>query len=601
MAISTSPAASATPPSHWRTLAFVAAAAAVVGGVSYLVLSSSSSSSSPVSTSSQKQKKRKSKAGASKAPTATDTAAALAATESVDVASKDTTASTASPPTEVKSADDTTLLTCDIAALSDDERKSMAKEAKSAGNKYFAEKQYKEAISYYSRAIDLHPDAIYYANRAACWANMSNYENVIQDCIKSLDLDPRYIKAIYRRGQAYQSIGKLEDALKDYTAICMLEEFKKESSIHTTDRILKEIGQQKTVEVMKTKESRLPSHSFVKAYMDSFRPPYLGAEKVAGLDEKAEGDSGVKEAFKLALNHKWVESEAVLSTAILSELSPAFEAHALSLSGTYSFLRGDLNSAFSAFGNILEKDPKNVHVCIKRASIFMERGDIESAIREYSRAEEVGPNDADLYYHRGQIQFLTGNLASAISDYRKSLELDDEFVYAHIQLGVALYKEGKQAEATGIFKKAEKKFPDSPELPNYYGELLMDQGLFADAVSSFEKAITMNPTSPLPYINKAILHLQWKKDVETAEKLCRKAIEVDPYCDISFTQLAQLLIHQNRFDEALDCYTQAIDVSRTEPEVLNVITCREACAAQLYVSKLFPDIFSKLRASSEAI
>jgi import receptor subunit TOM70 len=92
----------------------------------------------------------------------------------------------------------------------------------------------------------------------------------------------------------------------------------------------------------------------------------------------------------------------------------------------------------------------------------------------------------------------------------------------------------------------------------------------------------MDATSPLPYINKAILKLQWKQESEEAEANCRKAIEVDPLCDIAYTQLAQLLCLQNKLAEAILIYDKAIAIARTEAEIMNVISCQEAASAQLY-------------------
>ncbi|KAJ1555300.1 TOM (translocase of outer membrane) complex component [Cladochytrium tenue] len=553
---------------QWRTLAIALASVAVAGGVSYLVYSvTSSTATTPTAKAPGKSKKGK------------KVTRSVATTPVVD--------ETETKPKATTTADD--LLTKDASVLGNEERTALAKEAKSVGNKLFGEKSYEDAVKYYTRAIELSPDAIYFANRAACYANLGKNEDVIEDCTKALELDPRYVKAIYRRAQAYTLTEKLEEALKDYTSICMLEEFKKESSIQTTDRILKDIGKAKTDEMMKTKTPRLPSDTFVKAYN--------GASIVAGLSEVTPGDSIVKKAFALLLKHEWDAAMALITEALDHKLSHSFELHALNLSGTFAFLRGEVNKASDLYEKALEMDPKNVNVCIKRASIFMERGDLESAIREYERAEGLNKKDPDVYYHRGQIRFLTGDLASAISDYRKSLSLDDNFVYAHIQLAVALYKDGNRNEASNVFKKAENKFADSPEVSNYYGEILMDQELFDEALESFDKSIAMNPKSPLPYINKAILYLQWKKDAPKAEELCRKATDVDPLCDIAYIQLSQLLIHQNRLSEALATYDQAIAVTRTEPELMNAISCREACAAQIYVSELYPDIFAKLRAS----
>ena len=96
----------------------------------------------------------------------------------------------------------------------------------------------------------------------------------------------------------------------------------------------------------------------------------------------------------------------------------------------------------------------------------------------------------------------------------------------------------------------------------------------------------MNPKSPLPYINKAILAIQWKQDATTAETLCRKAIEIDPLCDIAYTQLAQLLCLSNRLDEAIQVYDKAITIARSEAEIINVVSCQEAALAQMHVIKV---------------
>jgi hypothetical protein len=59
----------------------------------------------------------------------------------------------------------------------------------------------------------------------------------------------------------------------DYTAICMLEEFKKESSIQTTDRILRDIGKKQADEIMETKTPRLPSETFIRGKVSAYQLP----------------------------------------------------------------------------------------------------------------------------------------------------------------------------------------------------------------------------------------------------------------------------------------------------------------------------------------
>ena len=243
----------------------------------------------------------------------------------------------------------------------------------------------------------------------------------------------------------------------------------------------------------------------------------------------------------------------------------------------------------------LELDSKNVNSIIKLATLHMEKAEVEKAVGFFDEAEKLNPNDPDLYYHRGQIRFLVGDFPGAIQDYKKSVNIDPSCVYAYIQLGVAQYKAGENEKSKRTFEQAIKKFQDAYEVYNYYAEILIDSGKTNLALEYLEKAITLEPNSPLAYINRAILQLQGNNNPEAAEIDCRMAVQVDPQSDIAMTQLAQLLCHQNKIEEAIGLYDKAIQVTRTKQEVLNIVSCREAALAQLFVVENYPNEIAKLR------
>lgn len=62
------------------------------------------------------------------------------------------------------------------------------------------------AIAAYTKAIESlprkdHPKAsTFYSNRAACYKNLSDFKNVVNDCTASLEVDPNNWKARLRRG-----------------------------------------------------------------------------------------------------------------------------------------------------------------------------------------------------------------------------------------------------------------------------------------------------------------------------------------------------------------------------------------------------------------
>ncbi|KAI8900668.1 hypothetical protein BC833DRAFT_580978 [Globomyces pollinis-pini] len=478
--------------------------------------------------------------------------------------------------------------------------KVLAQEAKAAGNKLYAAKKFNEAIEQYTKAIALHTDAVFYCNRAASYSNIQEYQLAINDCNEAIKLDKAYIKAFHRRALAFEKLGNLKDALNDYTVVCVLESFQNQNSMAAPDRLLKVISTQRTEEIMKSKVTTMPSQTFISAYMDSFRATPSDAQIVLDLESETESDLLLKKTFTAYTKREWQTSFDLVNLAIKEDKfsDKLIKAKAYNYRATLHFLMGLVNEAVEDLEKSLELDPKNVNSIIKRATLYMERGEVEKTIQQFEKAESVTKEHPDLFYHRGQVRFLTGDFEGAVQDYSNSLKYEKEnesSVYVHIQMGVAKYKLGDLVGSDAKFKEAKKLFPKSAEVWNYHGEILMDKQNFADAEKSFLKAIEMDPKSPLPYINMAILLLQWKNDGDGSEAQCKKAIEVDPLCDIAYTQLAQLLCHQNKMDEALRVYNDAIKIARTEAEVMNIISCQEAAAAQAHVMKNFPEAMAKLR------
>eukprot|EP00241_Pyramimonas_parkeae_P011142 CAMPEP_0114226394 /NCGR_PEP_ID=MMETSP0058-20121206/1212_1 /TAXON_ID=36894 /ORGANISM="Pyramimonas parkeae, CCMP726" /LENGTH=225 /DNA_ID=CAMNT_0001337123 /DNA_START=252 /DNA_END=929 /DNA_ORIENTATION=- len=104
------------------------------------------------------------------------------------------------------------------------ERAEKAEELKREGNVLYAEEKYLESREKYTAAVQAAPPeweaiAVYYANRAASNMFLGNYEDVVDDCTKSLELRPEYAKARQRRAHAYEKLDDVEKALEDLKAI----------------------------------------------------------------------------------------------------------------------------------------------------------------------------------------------------------------------------------------------------------------------------------------------------------------------------------------------------------------------------------------------
>ncbi|KAI5301408.1 TOM (translocase of outer membrane) complex component, partial [Ascosphaera pollenicola] len=489
-------------------------------------------------------------------------------------------------------------------------RSSYAAKLKAAGNKFFGSKDYNRAIDLYSRAILCRPDPVYYSNRAACYNALSDWEKVIADTSSAIDMDQEYVKAINRRANAYEAIGSYREALLDFTASCIIEGFAKEPAKLSVERLLNKIAAEKAKEIIAKKGKKLPSPTFVSNYLQSFRPKPLPVGLSTEIDLDEESGKGLLRKGLLALDRRTSDAydEACASFEKALEVGglDEFEALALDMRATFTYLVGDTTKALEDLEKAITLDPTQTQSYIKRASLHLELGNRESAIDDFELAINQNKDDPDIYYHRAQLHFILSELAEAAKDYQKSIDLDPEFIYSHIQLGVTQYKMGSIASAMATFRRSLKNFENVSDVYNYFGELLLDQQKFTESIEKFEKAIDLEKqnrpwgVNVLPLINKALALFQWKHDFKEAEELCQKALIIDPECDIAVATLAQLLLQEGKVQEALKYFERASEMARTESEVVNAISYAEATRAQLEVQQRFPKLAQKLQAMGAA-
>ncbi|KAF5834540.1 Metallo-dependent phosphatase-like protein [Dunaliella salina] len=91
----------------------------------------------------------------------------------------------------------------------------LAEQEKQAGNTHFRDKKYQHAIDSYTQSLEHQENAAVLCNRALCHSKLEEYGSAVADATRALELDPTFIKAYYRRGDANFALGKCKLALKD--------------------------------------------------------------------------------------------------------------------------------------------------------------------------------------------------------------------------------------------------------------------------------------------------------------------------------------------------------------------------------------------------
>ncbi|PLW14758.1 hypothetical protein PCANC_01743 [Puccinia coronata f. sp. avenae] len=489
-----------------------------------------------------------------------------------------------------------------IESQSEETRSRYAFILKTSGNKAYQAKNYQKAIEYYSKAIECEQKAVYYSNRAACYTYLNDPEAVVRDCTEALRLDKHYIKALNRRASARELMGGEENlfqALCDFTACVILDEFKTDSKGATADRVMKRYAGEKAKAIIQERGPRLPSNMIIRAYLDAFRQK----PKPLLPPEPNQADNTLMMAYDALANFDYNHACSLFHEAVEQVPSTAeLRAHGFLMKATFLFLMSQPQLALEAFNHALVEQPDLIQAWIRKASVNMELGSLDTAMNDFAEALKIDPNDPDVYYHRGQVYNVTEQHHLSIEDYRRSIELDPSFIFSHVQLAVATYKNGDVPKAMEMFKgylTVDGQETSSPEVHNYYGELLFAEQSFDEALKRFDSAIQleehrMGPKNVLPWVNKALVYATAKSDVKTATECCMKALEIDDNCEVAIQHLAQFKLQSNEIKEALKWYEKGIQVAMTEIGLSQFIQFHVAAKAQLAFMENYPEFAARL-------
>lgn len=243
------------------------------------------------------------------------------------------------------------------------------------------------------------------------------HDKVIADCNEALRLDKFYIKALNRRGVAYEGLGQYQNALSgmlpftlgahgscriDFTSATIFDKFQNQSTAAAVERVLKKLSTEQAAEIIKNREPRLPSYTFISAYFAAFRDRPLPTLP----ENPSQGDQTLLLALQALQAADYAHALSFINEAFEQGVSTTQgQAETLNLRGTFKFLTGDVDGAKSDLEESIKLAPGFTQSLVKIASVHMEQGDPQKAFQCFEDAIKSNSDDPDIYYHRGQGMF----------------------------------------------------------------------------------------------------------------------------------------------------------------------------------------------------
>ncbi|RJO64629.1 MAG: tetratricopeptide repeat protein [Candidatus Omnitrophota bacterium] len=232
------------------------------------------------------------------------------------------------------------------------------------------------------------------------------------------------------------------------------------------------------------------------------------------------------------------------------------------------------------------------------AGVFENEGDLELATKEYKKAIRIDRNNPSFHFNLGMNYLKKNDVASAVQELNTTARLDPEAVEPHALLSAIYYSDNKIEDANreleialerasvrepknisiyktlGMmylqqkrFKEAEKTYrsilalaPDDNEAHFYLGSVYSELGNNAGAIEELKQALQLKADYHEALNFLGYLYVEQNTNLQEAERLIKKAVELQPDNGAYIDSLGWLYFKKGRAKDALKELERAKDL-----------------------------------------
>lgn len=226
----------------------------------------------------------------------------------------------------------------------------------------------------------------------------------------------------------------------------------------------------------------------------------------------------------------------------------------------------DPGKALKDFDKAIELDVANLAAFKARADLHAEKKDYPKAIADLTNYLNIDPASDLILRQRAELRALTKNHAGTKNDLDNALKINPDNYQNYLARGKYYSNQGVTPLAKEDFSTAIKLRPVSAEAYFYRGLCWYKEGNFENTGKDFQRALELNPSDEVLsgisgtakiFFDEGI-GLSGAKRFDDASVSFKKATLLYPPSADAHFHLAENLFAQQRLQEALESYTQAI-------------------------------------------
>jgi tetratricopeptide (TPR) repeat protein len=458
--------------------------------------------------------------------------------------------------------------------------------------------------------------------RSIACSQAGRHNEALADLDSVLELDPGHVEARSRRANVLRGLGRLEEAVAEFTGVLNGDLTDEDRFFDLADRgrAYLELGRRDDALADLTAALELnPDNVFVRyirsgmleemgrpddalADLDhalGLEPDHIEIRMLRGsvLHDLGRLEDAVTE-YTVILNSNPADSVRFFALSFrgvlremldhqedaLADLTAALELepdHVEVWHGRSKLLAdmGRPDDALADLGHVLERESDHVEARLLRGDVLRDLGRFEEAVAEYTIVLNGDPTDENRFHalaYRGLLHAELGHQEDALADFTAALELDSDNVEVRHGRGRLLADMGRPGDALADLDHVLERKPDHLEARLLRGDVLRDLGRFEEAVAEYTIALKSNLTNAqwVFVLVKRGWSYQSLGHHDNALADFTAALESDPG-RVSLRLLRSGMLHGlGRFEEAVAEYTIVLNDSSADVERVLVLTAR---------------------------
>ncbi len=443
-----------------------------------------------------------------------------------------------------------------------------------------------------------------------------NYNDAITQFTKAIDIEPDYANAYIERGRAYKQQGQIKKASEDFDRATIFIT-NDEELFYESAQLFYDLGEyKKAIEkldrAIKVKSTYLEAYRLlIKTLIADGNIANAKIISERALMRKNDALNNYYYGYTLYHLKDLMNAEKYLNIAIKKDdgLADAYYCLAKVKQDSKNY-----DEAISYCTEALKIVPNNIDFFILRSSIYKDKIELNAAINDISKAIVLKPDNPDYYFIRGNYYQDFTQYQNAINDFNKVIILDKDHKEAY-------YHRAKMYEEIANYKAAIKDYQKLIELtPSDSNtiELLADVEGRLYELNREENKPTVNLIDPLPkdelviYLPQNKTELIVKGEIVDESKLDKLVINGNktPFTTednkSEFLATINLANIESIIVEATDIYdnkeVKKYTVHRTEinPPTVKIIAPYASDNGEIYLASNDPSLYIEGKIGDES-